>query len=279
MKLLRNPVVVALLVVGALAMVFWNVVRPMFPRVPRSVPQPSAMPTPAPAKNTVAPAGKPLAEQPATPPMSPATTIDLALARASSTRWMESPRRDPFQMRYLETSRRRVFRRAVELLSLSAVWRQTDGTLAVINNHVVGAGDTILDFKIENIEADRVWVEGPNGRESITFKFSSPADAGAEQSVPETKAAPASDDTNESLYQGALRSETIEQVSWGNGFATAKVGIIFNGLKFEMKQNIARLILDHANKKGGRCEYVILTDVYTNKKVGAYSEKLGLSLE
>ena len=37
----------------------------------------------------------------------------------------------------------------MESLKLSAVWRQTGSTLAVINDHVVSNGDAILQFRIE----------------------------------------------------------------------------------------------------------------------------------
>ena len=103
MKLLRNPVVVVLLVVAALAVVL-NSLWPMLHRVPRSVPQPSATTTPAPAKNAAAAANKPLAEKPAQPRAPTAANVDLSSVQADSPGWKESPKRDPFQMRYEGTN-------------------------------------------------------------------------------------------------------------------------------------------------------------------------------
>jgi hypothetical protein len=62
----------------------------------------------------------------------------------------------------------------MELLTLSAIWRQTGSTLAVINKRVFNQGDTILRFTIQSIEVDRVWVDGPNGREAVDFKLEVP---------------------------------------------------------------------------------------------------------
>ena len=58
----------------------------------------------------------------------------------------------------------------MQQLTLRGIWHQTGSSLAVINDHVLGKGDGILAFKIESIETDRVWVQGPNGREALEFK-------------------------------------------------------------------------------------------------------------
>ena len=44
----------------------------------------------------------------------------------------------------------------------------------MINKRVFSEGDTILRFTLKNIDADRVWVEGPNGREAVEFKLTLP---------------------------------------------------------------------------------------------------------
>jgi hypothetical protein len=81
--------------------------------------------------------------------------------------WNSSPLRDPFKRRsaFSEKSAR-------EQLTLTGILRQTDSELAVINNQIIAVGETILGFKIESVEADRVWVSGPNDREVIEFKIS-----------------------------------------------------------------------------------------------------------
>jgi hypothetical protein len=95
--------------------------------------------------------------------------IDRDLVLAGADRWMETPRRDPFHNLFQQKSRAR------ELLTLAAVWRQSGSTLAVINNRLLAEGDTILDFKVQKIGEDRVWVEGPDGRQSVEFKLPVPA--------------------------------------------------------------------------------------------------------
>jgi len=177
MKLLRHPVVVMLLAVLALALVLKNFVWPFMGRAPRSPLQPSAATTPASAQSKAAPEEQPLLESRAQPRPARTTDVDLVLLQANSGRWAESPRHDPFQIRRSPalSSTTQIGPPAMELLKLSAVWRQTGSTLAVINDHVVSIGDAILQFRIQTIEADRVWVEGPNGREQVAFKFGSPA--------------------------------------------------------------------------------------------------------
>jgi len=90
------------------------------------------------------------------------------------------PRRDPFQYVALPDSYRIVaatnvpslaapVKTAQEMLALKAIWLQTGSELAVINGKIVGQGSSILDYKIEKIEQDKVWVSGPIGRERVEF--------------------------------------------------------------------------------------------------------------
>jgi hypothetical protein len=88
----------------------------------------------------------------------------------NATEWIESPRRDPFQVRDAPGHLAGTNRPASDFLTLSGIWRQTGSALAVINGAVVGQGDTVLQFKIESIESDRVWVYGPSGVERVSFK-------------------------------------------------------------------------------------------------------------
>jgi len=102
-------------------------------------------------------------------PAMPETGIDVSAARASAARLTASPQRDPFQSEVLSTNQAKPYPPASEVLSFTSFWRQTGSTLAVINNQVVAAGDSILAFKVESIDHDRVWVTGPNGREAVEF--------------------------------------------------------------------------------------------------------------
>jgi hypothetical protein len=90
-----------------------------------------------------------------------------------------APRHDPFQVIGPNPSNfARIYPSASELLTLNAVWWQSGSILAAINtNHVVKEGSTMraakggmaVDFKIVNIGVERIWVDGPNGREEVLF--------------------------------------------------------------------------------------------------------------
>jgi hypothetical protein len=203
MKLLNNPIVVGILAVLALALVFMNVVWPMLRKAPQSAKQPAA-PTPplttpftsamratdqardiaSQFSNSTAAANAALAMASAAPSPS-SVNIESATPRTNLMRWTGTPQRDPFQIRHLRktASETNAYPPAMQLLTLGGIWRQPGGTLAVINKRVfnegdtihinrrlAGEGDTILRFTIKNIDADRVWVEGPNGREAVDFK-------------------------------------------------------------------------------------------------------------
>ena len=183
MKLLRNPIAVTVLVVLAVAVIayqFWPMLRPRFSR--SSPPPPTA---PATAPSAPAKAEKPPAVTPALT-QSPTNTLDIAVLESNSVRWVEAPRNDPFLVRFYVRGQGTNSRPAMEVLTLNAVWQQSnDSPLAVINNHVFNEGDVIvlkdrdvvLQYKVSSIEADRVWVDGPNGREPVRFKLATPAAA------------------------------------------------------------------------------------------------------
>jgi hypothetical protein len=172
-KLLRNPIAVAILAVLAVAVMgyqFWPMIRPRFAR---KAPTPSS---PAPVVAPTAPARpvKPTADVPAPPP-APSNTVEIVILEANSVRWIETPRNDPFKVRFYVSAQGTNSRPAMEVLTLNAIWQQNEGApLAVINNRLLGEGDVILEFKISAIEPDRVWVDGPNGRERIRFKLPTP---------------------------------------------------------------------------------------------------------
>ena len=94
---------------------------------------------------------------------------DAVAAGASAARSAESPGRDPFQDQSLAAKQAKPYPPAREVLTFNSFWWQSGSTLAVINNRVIAVGDYILAFKVESIDHDRVWVEGPNGREAVEF--------------------------------------------------------------------------------------------------------------
>ena len=174
MKLLRNPIAVAILAVLAVVVMgfqFWPMIRPRFAR--KAAPPPP--PAPIVAPSTPPKPRKPPADVPA-PAAAPSNTVEIAILEANSSRWIETPRNDPFKVRfYISGTQGTNSRPAMEVLTLNAIWQQNDGApLAVINNRLLGEGDVILQFRISAIEPDRVWVDGPNGRERIRFKLPTP---------------------------------------------------------------------------------------------------------
>jgi len=195
MKLLRNPVVVGLLALVALALV-GNSIYQQMRRAPRRIsspPTPTAS-APAPVTSSIAvtspkpkpPTNVPLEQSRVTsagqgPSTNPGLTaipierpdaaglgpVDLDIIHADAARWAQG-RRDPFQIRRMAA--KPVFPPAREVLALSAIWRQTDSSLAVLNNRIYAAGDRVLRYTLQSIESDRVWVQGPNGLEFLEFK-------------------------------------------------------------------------------------------------------------
>jgi hypothetical protein len=168
MKALRNPLVVGALAFVALALLLWRVVlplvRPYFGRQ-KTVQQivsdvgdklvsealPNSTPTPPPVAAEVE------------------TRIEVPNIFTNIAEWVAVPKRDPFQGRIRPRDDRGAYPPAAELLTLTGIWRQTGSSLAVINGQILSEGSDILDFKVAAIETDRVWVQGPNGREALSF--------------------------------------------------------------------------------------------------------------
>jgi hypothetical protein len=184
MKLLQNPAVVIILAGLALGLVLKNAILPMIKRgggarsLSRSAVPPAKAATVAvqsearPAQPAVS--GKEsLAEKPGESMPVPSADINLPEVLSGSTRWTASPRRDPFQFE----RRGQDGPSARDLLKLSGIWRQANSTLAVLNNRVIHEGENILGFTVQTVESDRVWVQGPNGRESLEFKYPVPDEA------------------------------------------------------------------------------------------------------
>lgn len=181
MKLLRNPVVVGILATGALAFVVWNIAGPMMKK---------SRPSRAPAKTAkIAPAKPAAGAVKSAKPVTPAAgnhgsgmgapvgtedlagrPMDLATIQARIREWIEAPQRDPFE-RQTAVRARVEGPKAAEVLSLRAIWRQTGGQFAVINNAVLREGDPVAGYTLERIEGDGVWVSGTNGLERVMFSL------------------------------------------------------------------------------------------------------------
>jgi hypothetical protein len=177
MKLLNNPIVVGALAVVAVGYTVWTITGSGRPRHTPRTPPPAAMnpaptptPTPSPATTTPPPT-------PSTPTTTTTTTashrlqnpIKLAVIQTEARRWLESPRRDPFQILASRTDAPQG-PSAAQLLSLRAIWRQTGSQLAILNEKILREGDQVLGFAVETIEADGVWVRSTNGRERVSFR-------------------------------------------------------------------------------------------------------------
>jgi hypothetical protein len=177
LRILRNPTTVIVLSLAAAALLFFNVVWPILKRSQWMQRAPvaarlgaimtslSALPT--------AGGKKPVSAVEVNAP--PQGRIDSFAAAASAARSTESPRRDPFESHHTATNTpAKASLPARDLLHFTGVWRQPGCTLAVINNQVFAAGESVLIFKIKSIEDDRVWVVGPDGLETVEFGARTP---------------------------------------------------------------------------------------------------------
>jgi hypothetical protein len=174
MKLFQNPYVVGALVVVAAVIVFRSSIQPLMKRnapVQRQPAARGAATAPAsPEKQQARPSpGSVAAQTPAAdaPLAEPRARIDLALVGWD---FNGSPTRDPFQVIGPDLTPEPGLPSANEVLTLSAIWRQTGGSLAVINGRILREGDTIDGFEIETIESNAVQVTGLSGPERLEFR-------------------------------------------------------------------------------------------------------------
>ncbi len=163
MKLLRDPKAVAgLSVVAIMIMVaqsgLLSLDGPPTSRPPK--------PMPAPERSPLKVATKPAS---ALPLNLPTTNTALQANRQSiqqaANAWFSNHLRDPFALPSFESEGDP----ASMSLSLTAIWRQSDRSLVVINQTILGLGDTIMDYQLVRVEDQTVWVEGPMGMEPITM--------------------------------------------------------------------------------------------------------------
>lgn len=176
MKGLSNPWIVGSLCVIAAGVVGYQALpaRRAVAAAPAPVnlaPAPVAGPTiPVAATN---PARSPNPGTQATNQPAPAMLADRSYAQSHFAQWVDSPRRDPF---LLPPAPKPVGGTNSPLAQwkLKAIWRQTGSRLAAIDHRIYSEGDEIDGYRIEQIDADRVWFQGPAGRESLGFVKPSP---------------------------------------------------------------------------------------------------------
>ena len=135
----------------------------------------SASKTPATTKGSTT--GKPKQLKKADPSTSPPKKPQAALLpsqgrlankqeiKANALQWLTQTQRDPFQEPILSSG----MGGADKHLFVNAIWRQTDKSLALINQQLLTTGDEILGYTILRMENQRVWVKGPQGAEVITL--------------------------------------------------------------------------------------------------------------
>ena len=173
MKVLRNPWVTGGLCLAALVVVYLQLFQDKSSQPARGT-QPSTAGSIAPISTQKAASASDQPVQPRNNEIA-GTGIDRRYAQAHLSEWIDNPRRDPF---LLETPM--VDKDGNQTSSpigrwkLKAIWRQTGGRVAAINDRVYEEGDEIQGYKIERIEGDQVWFEGPHGKERLTFSKPAP---------------------------------------------------------------------------------------------------------
>jgi hypothetical protein len=192
MKLLGNPWIVGGLCVIAVGLVGYQVLAPRSPGGKATAPNRPALVTAAsPARSApgvlaarASDPGRAAARTaPGTNATPPATLIDRTYVQSHLAQWVASPSRDPFQLLSPSGKPAPVAKPApvpvspVSRWKLKAVWQQSGSRLAAINTGVYAEGDVIKGYegyRIEQIESDQVWFQGPTGRESLSFTNAPP---------------------------------------------------------------------------------------------------------
>lgn len=166
MKSLRNPWVAGGLAVLAVAVVFYAVFLPNLRRG-HGVrgPQPSAANAASKGATSVE------APPPKTVPP-PEMAIDRSYAQSHFQGWMDAAPRDPFLLLAgpAAPTKAPIELSPVTLMKLKGIWRQTGGSFAAIDKGLYREGDEIVaGYKLDRIEGDQVWVQGPEKRERLGF--------------------------------------------------------------------------------------------------------------
>lgn len=183
MKALRSPLAVGILAAIALAYAAWTALGPTLRRTLRSSSAKSTTPaltTPAPASLPNAlpnalPSSPELSVANPSPTNAPLPILQVSLIQQMFPAWLDAPSRDPFQSS-IPRPPTPSGPRADQVLTLSAIWRQTGERLAMLNRTLMEEGDNIQGYALERIEPNAVWVRSTNGLERVGFQGALDAD-------------------------------------------------------------------------------------------------------
>lgn len=166
MKVLRNPKVTVGLTLVAIGVLYLQFFQRKSLRVSANAEAPATRLAPAPPQRNPLPGAQTVQSK---RDEIVGTAIDRRYVQAHLSEWIDSPRRDPFLH---EASYGDAFggeNSPVRSWKLKAIWRQTGGRVATINERVYQEGDVIQNYKIERIEGDQVLFDGPHGKERLGF--------------------------------------------------------------------------------------------------------------
>lgn len=164
-KLLDNPYFVGLLVLIAIVVIFRNPIMSFLKNYGKSEPVPAA----AIVTNAIAKV------QQIVPKLSEPQILPDAKIEVDNIQWILRPVRNPFERvkgTDLATKTNLIATspdKQGEILRLTAIWKQTDKSLAVINNKVVTEGESILGYKVAQIEQDYVVLTNELGKIRLDF--------------------------------------------------------------------------------------------------------------
>ncbi len=152
-RFFNSPLFVGLLALGAVGVLYFNVVQPMIGgRVSNRV-----------ADSLAQLAGAVAETVPAITQVNPFDRTAVG--------WVDNPNRDPFLPGPPPEAVKGGgddFPRAADLFSLAGTMIDPDARIASVNGKMVREGDRLNDYRIDRIEPGVVWLTGPRGPESIT---------------------------------------------------------------------------------------------------------------
>ena len=109
-------------------------------------------------------------------PPPPLTNLDVAVVRGRLQDWLRRSGRDPFGG-WGGASPRPVLVKTnafLAKLTLNAIWQQSGGSFAVINNKIVRVGDSVENLTVSRIDPDVVLLSGPQGWRRLEMRRPKP---------------------------------------------------------------------------------------------------------